>query len=357
MSLPASGISGSMTEISRVKANGFFDSLKAVVAASKLYSEWPGATISAEITKRPLGRSHWTSCLFNKTGEVEASINKQATYRSCKFACIAMLESGAQDLHPDQLNHVMAMACGNSIYVAEALLQDPAESDRSDLPDFIGIRRILGNLDRPGIVMLVPPQAPRIREPDLKSWKLVQQMAYDGDSKDSFQQTSLHLTFTEYEVPLAVAPGAVDAEITMLEALISVHDRRTWVADLDILGSLAHKSLLRLLECQHHNHEKGKKTETYGKVLVKALGSQLRSIENWEEFLCCKENLMDSEIGVVRTSSNWLSRLAAVTISGSRGYSTLLLPSESICASCGNSIVSSKLWKLKDGSHVDLIIA
>jgi hypothetical protein len=79
-----------------------------------------------------------------------------------------MLETGVHDLHPDQLESVFAMSSGNSIYVAESLLQDPSSPDQSSQPKFQGIRRILGNLDRPTKVMLVPPQAPRVREPDLK---------------------------------------------------------------------------------------------------------------------------------------------------------------------------------------------
>ncbi|CZR51179.1 uncharacterized protein PAC_01054 [Phialocephala subalpina] len=216
------------------------------------------------------------------------------------------------------------MASGNSIFVAEALLQDPSKQDRSDLPSFTGIRRILGTLDRPGIVMLVPPQAPRVREPGLRSWKFVHQAAFDGYLKDSFQQTSLHLTFTEYKIPLAVAPGAVDAEVLILEALIPVHDGRTWVGDLDILGSLASKSLRHLAACQCI---KGPEPEIFGRLLAKTLGPQLKSMTNWEEFLCCKENLMRTEIGVMRCSNNWIARLPAASLSGGKRYCSLLIPS------------------------------
>jgi hypothetical protein len=265
-----------------------------------------------------------------------------------------MFESGSQDLHPDRLNLVMAMVAGNSIYVSESLLENPSKPDRSDLPPFRGIQRIISNLDRLGIVMLVPPQAPRIRELDLKSWKLVQQGPFDGASDDYFNQTSLHLSFTDYEIPLAVEPGAFDAEVVMLEALISVHDGRHWVADQDVLGSLASPNLKFVAGCQC---VRPPKQETLGRLLVTEFGVQLKSIENWDELLCAKDNLLISEIGVVRAYNNWLSRLATVAVCARKGYSTVLLASHCICSTCSKWLLSRKLWLTEDGEQPDVLIA
>ncbi|PMD33354.1 hypothetical protein L207DRAFT_498840 [Hyaloscypha variabilis F] len=355
--LPNSGIYDNTTDRHRTPARDFFISLNALVLASELYQDWPEATVSIEITKRMLGQSRWVNQMFMRPSTTLAGLERPldglGLYRTYKFACIAMFESGIHDLHPDQLKNVMAMASGNSIFVAEALLQDPSKQDRSDLPSFTGIRRIVGTLDRPGMVMLVPPQAPKIREPDLRSWKVVHQAAFDGQLRDSFQQTSLHLTFTEYEIPLAIAPGAVDAEVSILETLIFVHDGRTWVGDLDILGSLAKNPLRHLPWCQCIT---APKAETFGHLLAKTIGPQLKSITNWEEFLCCKQNLMRTEIGVMRCSNNWIARLAATTLSGGKGYSSLLIPSSSICSNCSERLISGQLWIQGSGENFDLLI-
>lgn len=348
-SLPEERIHDNSTGRSRVPAKQLFKSLDALVAASKLYEDWPEATISMEITKRIIGQSRWAATLGH-------AFNERMSYRACKFACIAMFESGVHDFYPGQLQNVIAMASGNSIYVVEALLQDPSIFDRSNLPEFTGIRRILGTLERPVIVMLVPPQVPRVRNSDLKNWRVVHQTEFDGISKDYFEQTSLHLTFTESEISLAIEPGAVDAEVIILEALISVHDCRTWVADLDILGGLANDSLRYMLPCSSDLCSKTPERGTFGPLLANTLGPQLRSMTNWEEFLCHRENLMSTEIGVLRTSKNWLARLAAAALSGQMVYSTGIIPSD-LCSNCNDRLIARKLWVTPSGKTVELLVA
>jgi len=73
-------------------------------------------------TERPIGLAHW-AFWWPSSIEVE--------HRASKFACIAMLETRVHDLHVDHLKSVVALASGNSMYVAEALLQDPSNTDRS----------------------------------------------------------------------------------------------------------------------------------------------------------------------------------------------------------------------------------
>lgn len=146
-------------------------------------------------------------------------------------------ESGSLDLDLATLDPVMAIASGNSIFVINALLQGPSNVGSNS------IVRLLGNIGRPGVVMLAPPQAPLIRPIDPRSWRIVNHFDFDGKVEHSFKDTSLHLSFTEYEVPLAVSVGAVDAEATMLETLVSVYDRDKWVADIDVLWAL-HKSYI-----------------------------------------------------------------------------------------------------------------
>lgn len=73
-------------------------------------------------------------------------------------AAIAILESGTHDLFPEPLNQVMAMAAGNSKYVAESLLQNPTEADRPYLPPFRGMRRIYSDY---GSALALPTDSTR----------------------------------------------------------------------------------------------------------------------------------------------------------------------------------------------------
>ena len=95
--------------------------------------------------------------------------------------------------------------------------------------------------------MLIPPKAPRIRSIDQRLWTQVNHRPLDGKLDDCFTHTSLHLSFTKYEIPIVTgeAAGRVDAEVVLLELLISVHDRGEWVGDLDVIGTLQAKIFLQ----------------------------------------------------------------------------------------------------------------
>ncbi|KAM0459599.1 hypothetical protein ACHAPV_005312 [Trichoderma viride] len=202
--LPKTGIMDYSASLDGVHQQSplFFRSLRAVSAISDLYSDWPGATMSIGITKQPIGHAYWAANAFDQTERTEEKF-----WRAIKFSCLAMLESGGCDLHPDQVEHVMAMATGNSIYTSEALLQDPALQDRSGKPAFKGIRRIHGNLGYPGVVMLIPPPVPRMLQANSMRGRFVQAASFDGQPKDSFTQASLHLKLTDFKIPDARGPN------------------------------------------------------------------------------------------------------------------------------------------------------
>ncbi|KAL5083334.1 hypothetical protein Trisim1_001785 [Trichoderma cf. simile WF8] len=314
----------------------FFRSLKAVSAISDLYSDWSGATISISITKRPIGCAYWASNIWKQTG-----IGKGKFWRATKFSCLAMLESGGCDIHPDQVELVMAMATGNSIYTSEALLQDPILQDHSGESAFKGIRRIHGNLGYPGIVMLIPPPTPRILQVDPTRGRFVQAASFDGRPGNSFTETSLHLKLTDYKFPLASARGAVDADVVMREALISVYDGSRWVADLDIVRALQSQGLALFMgcSCAKQNDDRG-----LCQLLADKYGDQLKVITTWEELLLCQENLMAGELGIVRVYGNWFARLAATTVAIQLRYPTVALPSHCICSRCGKHLLEQSRW-------------
>ena len=206
-------------------------SLVALGHATNIYKQLSGATVSITVVNQPLHCANWIPIPLKNFTKIS---------RAAQFACIAMFETGTLNLEPGALSTVMAISSGNSIYVANQLIHD-----RSG-PGKFGITRILGNLGRPGVVMLVPPEAPRVSAVDPKNWRLVNHHLFDGAAVDSFTDTSLHLSCTEYEVPLAVPIGAIDADAVMLETLISVYDRQKWIADLDILGCLEKQDPLKV---------------------------------------------------------------------------------------------------------------
>ena len=206
-------------------------SLRALRYATSIYGKFPGVTVSCQVISHPLSQVLWVQGFQGIFGNASLEMRSDHDRRSLAFATIAWFETGSVDLRERDLAPVMAMACGNSIFVATSLLQDPSHLDNGS------VTRLLGNLGRPGLVMLAPPQAPRLRSVDHVSWRLLNYSDFDGRVKDSFKDTSLHLSFTEYEIPMKVSIGAVDAEATMLETLVSVYDRDKWIADIDVLGA------------------------------------------------------------------------------------------------------------------------
>ncbi|KAI5459036.1 hypothetical protein BGZ63DRAFT_465761 [Mariannaea sp. PMI_226] len=309
----------------------FFKSLKAMSAVTDLYREWPEATISISITKEAIGTAEWASYVWDNVDKLCDS----KTCRSVKFACIAMLESGGYDIHPRQTELVMAIATGSSIYASEALLQDPVAPDKSGLPAFKGIRRIFGNLGHAGVVMLIPPPTPRKAQLDQMRNRMHQGLVFDGCLMDDFSETSLHLKFTEFNVPLASGPGAVDADVVMREALISVYDGSRWIGDLNILQAFESSNLIRLPGC---NCERREEETNLCQLLVQSFDDQLKAITAWNEVLLCKENLIQGEIGVARMYGNWFARLAAACLASRLDCQAFALPSHSICHQCGNHI-------------------
>ena len=301
-------------------------SLVALARAKQLYDELPGATVSMAITKRPLHLAGWAM-------DIESN-------RASKFGCIANFETGTLDIGPNAISSVMAMSSGNSIFVANELIQDPFDGSYKRQ----GITRILGNLGRPGVVMLVPPPAPRIAPRDSNSWRLINHRPFKGETIDAFGDTSLHLSFTEYEISLSVRVGAIDADAVMLESLISVYDRDRWIADLDVLDSLARKESDFFPDLASHHkamcpRAPGMKAAEKNVNLIDNTTKRFVSIDNWDELLDPPEGLGSSQIGVIRASDNWQARLATMSVCVQRRYRTTVLPKGPVCKFCVNKVI------------------
>jgi len=231
-------------------------------------------------------------------------------------ASCVLFDSGGFNLEPSSLKAVMAMSSGNSIFIPKRLLSDPWDDDTRGP----AIKSIIGNLGRPGIAMLMPPQSPRMREPGHDSWTQISHHPFDGKLENNFQHTTLHLTFSDYELPIDVGQhGLRDRQIYFLEAPVSVHDHGERVGDLDVLKALNSENLRRRPICTGHDS-----SERADESLL----SRAVSLDNWEELLGSP-----AATAVVRAHGHWQARLAAMVLSIQRGHVTHVLPHE-VCWIC-----------------------
>ncbi|KAH8745235.1 hypothetical protein F5882DRAFT_471677 [Hyaloscypha sp. PMI_1271] len=143
---------------------------------------------------------------------------------------------------------------------------------------------------------------PRMREPGHDSWTQISHHPFDGKLENNFQHTTLHLTFSDYELPIDVGQhGLRDRQIYFLEAPVSVHDHGEWVGDLDVLKALNSENLRRRPICTGHDS-----SERADESLL----SRAVSLDNWEELLGSP-----ADTAVVRTHGHWQARLAAMVLS------------------------------------------
>ncbi|OAL54742.1 hypothetical protein IQ07DRAFT_583943 [Pyrenochaeta sp. DS3sAY3a] len=244
------------------------------------------------------------------------------------FACIAWFDSGEFNIPLQNLNGVMALANGASIYVASGLLADPSVQS-TDTP----IRRVFGNLGRSEMCLLVPPGEPRLADPDVRSWKLINHSAFDGQFQDCFGGTTLHLTFTDSEDAVFVGNrGLRDRQVVILEALISIDDRGRNIGDLDILSMFTNPSFRVHELCEH----------TSSPAAASVADWAMTSLDCWEEFLD-----PPSGAAIFRAKGNWQARLGAAAAATQMGKHVVVLPGKS-CLRC--------LANCKK-SHINVIIA
>jgi hypothetical protein len=185
--------------------------------AADLYADLPFATISTLILSRPLSTAHW----LEQAGYLTAHLKLELTLPQA-FACLAMFDSGTVNLWPSDLSEAFALSSGNSIFVISAFLEDPAQK-----PKAAGIRRIVGNIGETGISFLIPPPNPKT-VPRKMDWTLVKNDAFDGKLENNFTETSVHLSFTEYQMPLKIQEKdclIIDRPARLIETLVSIHNQ------------------------------------------------------------------------------------------------------------------------------------
>lgn len=309
----------------------FLSSVKILGAASRIYKLLPGAPVSLRIMERSLNASKWAQGMqVGDRSSVSGIFSSFKLDRRQSLACVSAFHTGSLDMPASELQNVLAVSIGNSIYAVSAILSDPYE--RCDDGE---IFHIVGNIGRPGVTMLIPPSSPRMSQPAFEKWKVINHAPFDSTCGNHFGETSMHLTFTGYDVPVGstVQHGAQDVEAQYVEAVVKVFDGQTWIADLDILAGLDSSCLNRLsppLRCSHSRSSE----------------VQWTSIDAWDELIDAPD-----ETSIVRAHGNKFARLAAVVIAIQKGLKKcLVLPPEVGCYSCIKDIVGDS-----DGTQVVLV--
>ncbi|KAL3459216.1 hypothetical protein BJX64DRAFT_301507 [Aspergillus heterothallicus] len=292
-------------------------------------------TLSMNIIKEPPWSWAWAKSVVDelKTQEMVAafhvreghsveSIYPSPLSRQQVFASILQFQSGTISVSVDEMDSVMAISSGNSLFIADRILNDPLPPD--GMPS-CAVTHAIGNVGRPGIALLVAPEEPDIREHDVEKWHVVNHNPFDGiSSRGVFEGSSLHMAFTGWEGPLRVrGPSAFRGmEAYHLETRISAYDGAEWVADLDILKSLKETPNLRTLglyneACSHLPS-------------VEHCGVEFVSVDCWEELLSPADSPM-----VLRSGSSWMARLTGLSIACSKGLRCFILPThKEFCWTC-----------------------
>lgn len=229
--------------------------------AYRLYDNLPGATVDLKLMIGQIHDAHWIPQLMRSWDSYWESALKSAAALTCsqKFACITMFESGHYNLLPSDLDENFAISSRNRLYVSSLLFRDPFFVDHID-----DIEAVIGNVGHTGMALMVAPKEPRIKRLPLEHWHVGSHRCFDSQLDSHFEVTSLHLSFTEYEMPFDIGNrGDIDTDLCFVETLISVLDKGYWVADLDVLAlfkDLEKKMIRRVVlpkrlgndECLYH---------------------------------------------------------------------------------------------------------
>lgn len=295
-------------------------SLRALEIVSVLYSQLPGATISLRLIDQELFKAKWFPRLYSETGDTFVVVAKTSTQDLCgqmsrtqSFACIAMMESGQSNIDIEHMEAVVALCSENSIFVAGILLSDPTTANLG-----MNIRHLVGNVGHAGIVLMISPNEPSTRAPTYDV-SMIDHNLYDGKHIDSFKGTSLHLSFTKWEMPLEWdSTGDIDQQVFLLESVISVQDKGRWIADLDVLALEKDGCDILHFPCDCDRSKP-------------PTDKDIASLDSWEELLDAPPS-----VGVIRASDNWVARLcaAAILIRKGQGHCVVVTADEPICWAC-----------------------
>ncbi|XEV00960.1 hypothetical protein FSHL1_006247 [Fusarium sambucinum] len=299
--------------------------LKALAMAHKIYRTLPDAVISTRSLESPLYEAKWVESLISTTADmIKAKPLVPELNLSNSLSCVAYLEGGF-DLEPGSLER---LAC------------DPWDS-----PEAHELKRFTGNVGRSGVTLLVPPKTSMVMEREETSWRLMSSSEFDGTSQNCFSKTSMHLSFTEYYVPLVQSDDVQEqsSQVFLLESVVSVYDSGRWIGDVDVLKCLASPFLIYTVDngCQGQHSDR----QFQG----------VSSLERWDDVL-------DPPPGdcVIRAQGCWLARLAIVTIfieaRGDPSGEGIAILSNNTCWQCyGPSTTFSQSQSSVEGNYLQTL--
>jgi hypothetical protein len=233
-----------------------------------------------------------------------------------------MFDSGHYDIDSLSLVRVFALSSGDSVYVASGFLADPAK--RSQTQPFV--RRVFGNLGRTGMSFLISPAEPRLNAHNLEDWQLINHCRFDSGFQNSFAGISLHLSYTDYEMPINLGVhGLRDQQAVLVEAVITLDDQGSPRRELDIGPLISPSSYQTLDRCVHTDEERRQLAND--DQLSGRLGG-LVSIDCWDELLV----FLDRR-GIFRATGSWEARMAGLLASLQLKNSVVVLP-ETPCLRC-----------------------
>jgi hypothetical protein len=317
--------------------------LRAFAMMVEVYRDLPGATISTLVVRQSIRRAKWIPKFKSHAPPVEKTQSlddrqKLSLTLSQAFACVAMFESGTCNLDPEALSEVFALSSGNSLYVAGALLCDPYE-----VPSSSEIKRVVGNIGRAGITFLISPPEVKLKEADPERWMTINHNTFNGKLENHFDRTSIHLSFTEYEVPLLTESHTrhtIDRDIVLVEALLSVYDGGTWIGEIDILKVFKYEVVRVPSENVQNGDSKQFSDHNEGHISHKAMIYEeafqeeqklvATSIENWDEL----NEAPKTGVVAVRAHKDWIARLAATAICADVGFKLVILPADPCWTCC-----------------------
>ncbi|KAE8451361.1 hypothetical protein EG329_003990 [Mollisiaceae sp. DMI_Dod_QoI] len=230
------------------------------------------------------------------------------------------------------------MSSGNSLYIARTLLCDPYEETSAT-----EIHRVVGNIGRAGITFLISPPEVKIRQADPEKWMAINHHPFNGKLENHFTHTSVHLSFTDYEISLITENNSrhiIDRAAFLVETLVSLYDGGEWVAELDVLEAL--RSGVQRVTCEDPQHTESSQSTSeqslteakYQAVLARYNQLRAISVENWDELI----EAPDRGVVVICAHKNWLARLAAVAVCVRRQFIPIILPEEPCWKCCAKII-------------------
>ncbi|RSM00017.1 hypothetical protein CEP52_009396 [Fusarium oligoseptatum] len=146
----------------------------------------------------------------------------------------------------------MGISFEDSIFVPSKIVHDPAAEYQAS-----HVTQILGNIGRPGLVMLTSPANPMLAPLDEAKWRIYNMHEFNGKPEDMLDATSLHLSFTNWSRPLNSGgpSGMQGVEALLVEAVVSIRDSGQWVGDVDAMTALGCDLIYQVKPNPNCSHE------------------------------------------------------------------------------------------------------